>query len=185
MTVETELAAPAILVAVPQLGDPNFSRGVVFMIEHGEQGTMGLLLNRPTDLDVGDFCESQKMRWAGDRSGLVFQGGPVQTERAFILHDSDHKGPETETVMEEVRLSYSLESLKMLADNPPRRYRIFLGYSGWGAGQLAEEISSGAWLFGQANSQLIFDAPADRIWEVALREMGIDPVQLMHSGAVH
>jgi len=183
--VETELAAPSFLIAVPQLGDPNFSRGVVLVIDHGDHGTMGLLINRPTDLDVKDFCESQNMKWAGDGSGLIYQGGPVQTERAFILHASEHKGPETEPVFDGVNLSYSLESLKLLADEPPSRYRIFLGYAGWGPGQLAEELTTGAWLLGQPNPKLIFDAAVADIWETALREKGIDPVQLMHSGAVH
>jgi putative transcriptional regulator len=185
MVVETELRAPAFLIAVPQLGDPNFNRGVVFILEHGEQGSMGLVLNRPTDLDINAFCESQEMKWAGDSSGFVFQGGPVQTERAFILHASEHEGPETEEVLGQVRLSYSLESLKLLADQPPNKLRIFLGYAGWGPGQLAEELTAGAWLLGQANEALIFDPRTESVWEQALREMGIDPVQLMHSGAVH
>lgn len=185
MIVEAELAAPTFLVAVPQLGDTNFNRGVVFIIEHGAEGSMGLLLNRPTDLAVSQFCESQNMRWSGDGRGPIFQGGPVQTERAFILHASDHQGPETEAVLGNVRLSYSLESLKLLADRPPNRVRIFLGYAGWGPGQLAEELTSGAWLMGQASERLIFSADTENVWEIALREMGIDPVQLMHSGAVH
>lgn len=185
MTVETELAAPAFLIAMPQLGDPNFSRAVVFIIDHGEHGSMGLMLNRPTDLAIADFCASQNMSWAGDGSGPVYQGGPVQTERAFILHASEHQGPETEGVMDAIKLSYSLESLRLLADKPPNRIRIFLGYAGWGPGQLAEELTSGAWLLGQPNDRLIFDAAADGVWEAALREMGIDPMQLMHSGAVH
>jgi len=185
MTVETELAAPTFLVAVPQLGDPNFNRGVVFIFDHGEHGTMGLLLNRPTDLNVTDFCKSQNMKWAADGSPRIHQGGPVQTERAFILHASAHKGPETEAVYDSVRLSYSLESLEMLSSKPPDRYRIFLGYSGWGPGQLAEELTAGAWLVGQPNDSLMFDVAVDDIWDRALREMGIDPVLLMHSGALH
>jgi putative transcriptional regulator len=185
MIVQTELAAPAFLVAVPQLGDPNFNRGVVLVLEHGEQGSMGLMLNRPTDLNITSFCQSQNMRWAGDGAGYIFQGGPVQTERAFILHASEHKGPETEDVITDVRLSYSLESLKLLADEPPDRVRIYLGYAGWGPGQLAEELTAGAWLFGSPSDKLIFDTDPARVWEAALHDMGIDPVQLMHSGAVH
>jgi putative transcriptional regulator len=185
MIVETELAAPAFLIAVPQLGDPNFNRGVVLVIEHGEQGSMGLILNRPTDLNVTSFCQSQNMRWAGDGTGHIFQGGPVQTERAFILHASEHQGPETESVVDQVRLSYSLESLKLLADRPPNRVRIYLGYAGWGPGQLAEELTGGAWLLGSPSDKLIFETAPDRVWELALHEMGIDPVQLMHSGALH
>jgi putative transcriptional regulator len=185
MTVETELAAPAFLIAMPQLGDPNFTRGVVFILDHGEHGSMGLVINRPTELAIGDFCASQNMNWGETNAGVVFQGGPVQTERAFILHASEHQGPETEAVMDGIRLSYSLESLRLLADQPPRHYRIFLGYAGWGPGQLAEELTAGAWLLGQPNGRLIFEAPVEDVWEAALGDMGIDPMQLMHSSAVH
>ena len=185
MGIETELGAPAFLIAVPQLGDPNFVRGVVFILEHGEHGSMGLLINRPSSLPIGAFCASQSMEYRGDTSALVHQGGPVQTDRAFILHASDHEGPETESVMEGVRLSYSLESLRMLADDPPANLRVFLGYAGWGPGQLAEEISAGAWLVSNPTERLVFETPPDEVWEASLRDLGIEPVQLMHSGAVH
>jgi putative transcriptional regulator len=185
MTIETELRAPCFLVAVPQLGDPNFHRGVVLVLEHGEEGTMGLIINRPSTLDLATFCSSQNMRFKGDAKRLVYQGGPVQTDRAFILHASSHEGPETERVVGELRLSYSLESLRLIVDNPPDRLRVYLGYSGWGPNQLAEEITQGAWLVGQTNVGLVFGDDVDAIWVGALREMGIDPVQLMHSGAVH
>jgi putative transcriptional regulator len=185
MIDETELAAPAFLIAMPQLGDPNFLRGVVLIVDHGDDGTMGLLINRPTDLEVGEFARSQKLKWAGDGKARVFQGGPVQTERAFILHASEHQGPETEDVVGAVRLSYSLESLGLIAAAPPGRCRIFLGYAGWGPGQLAEELTQGAWLVGDPDEGLIFAAAADTVWETALKAMGIDPLQLVHSGAVH
>ncbi len=185
MTVETELAAPALLIAMPQLGDPSFARGVVLMLDHGEHGSMGLLLNRPTDLDINSFCASQSLKWGAGKSSLVFQGGPVQPERAFILHASEHQGPETEPVIEGIRLSYSLESLQLLADAPPERCRVFLGYAGWGPNQLAEELTAGAWLLGQPSSRVVFDVGAEDLWETALGDMGIDPMQLMHSSAVH
>ncbi len=185
MSIEVELAAPAFLIAVPQLGDPNFSRGVVFVIEHSEQGSMGLVINRPGNLDLKSFASTQNMQFRGDGSSMVLQGGPVQTDRAFILHSSDHRGPETEDIMDATRLSYSLESLKLIVEQPPPKLRIFLGYAGWGPGQLAKEITAGAWLLGQATESLVFDTPLDRIWETALRHMGIDPALLMHSGAVH
>ena len=185
MAIEMELAAPAFLIAVPQLGDPNFNRAVVFILEHGEQGSMGLIINRPSTLPMGAFCTSQNMDYKGDTAALVHQGGPVQTDRAFILHASDHEGPETEDVMGDIRLSYSLESLRMLAESPPRHMRVYLGYAGWGPGQLAEEISAGAWLMGQPAERLVFDVAPDKVWDTALRDIGIEPVQLMHSGAVH
>jgi putative transcriptional regulator len=146
---------------------------------------MGLVINRTTDLQLDDFCESQNMKFRGNGHDFVYQGGPVQTDRAFILHASSHEGPETESVIGDVRLSYSLESLQMLVDQPPDNLRIFLGYAGWGPGQLAEEVTSGAWLVGSPSEPLIFDTAPDKVWEAALHQMGIDPVQLMHSGLVH
>jgi putative transcriptional regulator len=185
MAIETELAAPAFLIAVPQLGDPNFNRGVVLMLEHSDEGSMGLVINRPTELDMGEFCASQNLTFAGDPSTVIHQGGPVQTDRAFILHISDHEGPETEQVVDGLKLSYSLESLRMLTDEPPTALQIYLGYAGWAPGQLAEEVTSGAWLVATPSKALIFSPDSGAIWELALRELGIDPVQLMHSGAVH
>ena len=185
MMIETELAAPTFLIAVPQLGDPNFNRGVVFVLEHSDEGSMGLLLNRPSSLLMGAFCTSQNMTYHGDTQSLVYQGGPVQTDRAFILHASEHQGPETERVTDTVRLSYSLESLRLLADDPPAHLRVFLGYTGWGPGQLASEISAGAWLVHSPSDRLVFNVTAESVWETALGELGIQPVQLMHSGAIH
>jgi putative transcriptional regulator len=185
MVIETELAAPAFLVAVPQLADPNFNRAVVFVLEHGEEGSMGLVINRASNLEMTAFCASQNMTFNGDGSTLVYPGGPVQTDRAFILHVSGHEGPETENIFGDVRLSYSIESLRLIVASPPERLRVFLGYAGWGPGQLAQEVTAGAWLMMPPNDELIFRAPADDVWELALRQMGIDPVQLMHSGALH
>ena len=185
MGIETELTAPAFLIAVPQLGDPHFNRGVILILEHGEQGSMGLMVNRPSTVQMGAFCASQNMLYRGDKSALVYQGGPVQTDRAFLLHASNHQGPETEVVLDTIRLSYSLDTLRMLAENPPEHWRVFLGYAGWGPGQLADEISAGAWLVSNPSEQLVFRFASDTIWDAALREIGIEPVQLMHSGTVH
>ncbi len=185
MAIETELKAPCFLVAVPQLGDPNFSRGVVFILEHTDEGSMGIVINKPSTLDMGSFCESQQMEFKGDNSRLVYQGGPVQTDRAFLLHISEHEGPETETIVDGIRLSYSLESLRLIVENPPDKLRVFLGYAGWSPGQLAEEVTQGAWLVMSPLANLVFGSGDEEIWNAALKEMGIDAVQLMHSGAVH
>ena len=185
MVEETELDARCLLIAVPQLVDPNFYRSVVLLIEHTSEGSMGIVVNRPLELNVGEFCESQSMSFSGDDEEPIFQGGPVQTDRAFILHDSSQEGPETEVVMDDVRLSYSLESLGILAEDPPSRLRIFLGYAGWGEGQLADEVTAGSWLVCAATPKLIFDVGPEEVWEESLRDMGIEPAQLMHSGAVH
>jgi len=185
MAIEMELAAPSLLIAVPQLGDPNFKKGVILIVDHGEDGTMGLLINRFVDINLGEFFASHNIRFHGDPSLQVCQGGPVEPERAFILHSSSHEGPETESVLGDVRLSYSLESLELLAESPPERLRFYLGYAGWGPGQLAEEVTSGAWLVTEPSEKLLFDTPMDDIWEYALHELGIDPIQLMFSGSIH
>lgn len=185
MDLEVELAAPSFIVAVPQLGDPNFNRSVVYLLEHGDEGTMGLVLSRATDLSIGDFCDNQGIEFQGDRSEWIHMGGPVQTQRAFVLHTPGKAGPETEIVQDGVRLSYSIESLKLLAQYPPDALRVYLGYAGWGPGQLAKEMAEGAWLLAAADADLIFRRAPDDLWEVVLRRMGIDPAQLMFSGATH
>ena len=185
MVERLTLSSPAFLVAVPQLVDPNFHRAVVLLVEHGEQGSMGIVVNRPIELDMGEFCASQSLDFFGDSSNKVFQGGPVQTDRAFLLHQSDHEGPETEPVMGQVKLSYSLESLEQIVRTPPPRFRVFLGYAGWGEGQLAEEVTSGAWLVCHADPGVLYTRDPDKMWERVIRSMGIEPVQLMHSGVVH
>lgn len=179
------LGAPTFLIAVPQLVDPNFFRSVVLLVEHSDEGSMGIVVNRPIELEIGEFCASQDMSFNGDATQPIFQGGPVQTDRAFILHESGQEGPETETVMGDIRLSYSLESLSMLVEEPPEHLKVFLGYAGWGEGQLAEEVTTGAWLVAPADVRLIFQSNPDDVWELALHQMGIDPLQLMHSGSVH
>ncbi|MCK5688948.1 YqgE/AlgH family protein [Myxococcota bacterium] len=185
MVEETELVAPALLLAVPHLADPNFNRGVILLIEHNEEGSMGLLLNRDTDLNLFDFFDSQDMDYKGDGSALIRSGGPVQTDRAFLLHASGHEGPETEDVFENTRLSYSLESLGLLVAAPPARWQIYLGYSGWGPDQLAEEVMLGAWMLAPADEKYIYDVPPTKVWEGVLADMGIDPLQLIHSGALN
>ena len=185
MGTETELAAPTFLIAVPQLSDPNFARAVVLILEHGDQGSMGLVVNRTSSLPMGAFCASQGMDYQGDPGALVYQGGPVQTDRAFVLHSQQQAGPETEEIWGGVCLSYSLESLRVLVDEPPERLRMYLGYAGWGPGQLADEISGGGWLLSCPTSQVLFNTEPENMWEAALAELHISPVQLIHSGRLH
>jgi len=185
MTFVTELSAPSFLIAVPQLGDPNFVRTVVFIIEHGDHGSMGLVISRASDLTMGTFCGSVGLEFRGDVEEAVYFGGPVQTERAFILHSSGPKGPETEEVLEGVSMSYSIESLRMLSEEPTDELRVYLGYAGWGPGQLAAELQEGAWLVHEASADLVFATPERDPWSEALHQMGIDPAQLMHSSQTH
>lgn len=185
MSTQVELKAPVFLVAVPQLADTNFNRSVILLLDYKEDGAMGVVINRATELRLEEFCSSQEMRFQGNSDGFVYSGGPVQQDRAFLIHHSDHAGPETEAISGKTRLSYSLESLRIVSESPPERLRVFLGYAGWGPGQLAAEITSGAWLVTDFQDHILFETSVDSVWEVCLKEMGIEPMQLIHSGEVH
>lgn len=180
-----ELKAPALLIAVPQLGDPNFVRSVILLLEHDTNGTMGLVLNREEEMTMGTLCGAQGLPFNGDVTQPVFQGGPVEQQRAFILHDGDRLGPETEEVVNGVSISYSLESLGNLARTPPPHQCVFVGYAGWGPDQLADELRQGAWLLCDADASLVFSVPRDDLWQSALARLGVRPAQLAHSDMMH
>jgi putative transcriptional regulator len=183
MATEITLEAPCFLLAVPQSGDTNFVHGVILLIEHDDKGSMGLMVNKPSAVDMKTFLHSIEMQGRPRTEGKVYEGGPVQTDRAFLLHASRHEGPETTTISGEMKLSYSLESLKMLVDDAPRQMRVYLGYAGWGPHQLASEMSAGAWMVAPVDVNLIFDVAPDTIWDTVLRDLGIEPGALVHSGA--
>ncbi len=190
MPTKVNLAAPALLVAVPQMGDRNFSRAVVLLLEHDDRGTMGLVLNRASDFTAAELIEGQGLRLGGSKPtpDPVFMGGPVQQDRAFILHSKIFEGPQGEHVMEDLQLSYTTEALRKLALQPPSFMRLYLGYAGWGPGQLGEELGAGAWLVAPAERDLIASAPgelADGLWSKVMDRLGIDPIRLVHSGMIH
>jgi putative transcriptional regulator len=176
--------APGFLVAVPQLGDPNFHRAVVLMLEHSERGAMGLVVNRPAPLKLGDVARGHGMQVGEDYEvANVFVGGPVEPERGFVLHDQKEV-PEAIPLFEGMFVSGSIDSLKLLFKGPADRFRLCLGYAGWGPGQLERELQEGAWITAEPSSRHILATPAGQMWESVLKEMGIDPVMLMHSGGL-
>jgi putative transcriptional regulator len=178
--------APALLVAMPQLLDPNFHRAVVLLIEHDEGGTFGLVLNRATDLPLGQLCESLGIPWRGGIERGVSWGGPVQPEHGWLLlGDAAPDHLEVEPVMDGVRFSRSPDVLREVAKSPPRRFRAFLGYAGWGPGQLREELIQGAWLVAPASPEFVFDAPLETLWEDVVRNLGIDPATLVPTQGVN
>jgi len=178
--------APALLVAMPQLLDPNFHRTVVFLIEHDEGGTFGLVLNRATDLPVARLCESLGIPWRGRADKPVSWGGPVQPEHGWLLlGDAAPEHLEAERVMDGVRFSRSPDVLREVAQAPPRRFRAFLGYAGWGPGQLRDELVQGAWLVAPATPEFVFEASAETLWEDVVRHLGIDPATLVPTQGVN
>jgi putative transcriptional regulator len=177
--------APGFLIAMPQLGDPNFHRSVVLMIEHNDEGSMGLVINHAAPLTMADLGKGQKLTVATGRAEQsVFVGGPVEPYRGFVLHDSDVI-EEKVIVMPGLYLSVTSDALKPLLAMDDVRMRFCLGYSGWGPRQLEKEMSHGAWLFTEANALSILEGEPDALWTETLKGMGVDPAMLVVGSGVH
>jgi putative transcriptional regulator len=200
---ETQLA-PGLLLAMPHLLDPNFRRAVVLMVEHDEQGSFGIIVNQPSPLTARELFASLDLEWNGDDDAVVWRGGPVMPTYGWVLHDPvlgmpvsakpDGVTPDM-TVLESggtvpigrelVLSSGSLTILRNIAGDPPPHVRVILGYAGWGAGQLAEEMARGSWLHVDFSLDLVFGTPPDQMWETALRSLGIDPENIVHGAGIN
>ena len=180
--------APGLLVAMPQLGDPNFERAVVLMVEHNDGGSFGIILNRPGNIPVALVLRGFEIEWTGDPMTRVGFGGPVQTESGWLVHEPIEEKPAepgTLLVAPGIALSMSLGMLRRLAADPPERLRFFMGYAGWGPGQLADEMVQGSWLHAAATPELVFETRSDDLWPSALRSIGVDPAALLPSSGIN
>jgi putative transcriptional regulator len=180
--VESANLAPGLLLAMPQLADPNFSRAVVLMIEHSEQGSFGLVINHPSPIKATELLDSLEMAWRGEDSAVVWAGGPVSPSTGWVLHEpvtvaAANTGGTIE-ITSTISLSTSPDRLRVIASQPPRNVRLLLGYSGWGPGQLAAEMARGAWLHTNADPKLVFETPPDEMWEAAMKSLGVNPADL-------
>jgi putative transcriptional regulator len=178
----TDSLAPGFLIAVPHMVDPNFHQTVVLLLRQGEEGALGMVINRETRLRLGDLCREHSIPYAGDPEKLVRAGGPVQPEQGFVLLGPEHQDPEAVQVQEGLLFSASTQTLSRLCREGCRRFHCYAGYAGWGPGQLEREIGDGAWIIGPADPLLILDTPVEIIWGAALRENGIDPAAIVPGG---
>ncbi|MBI3182491.1 MAG: YqgE/AlgH family protein [Myxococcales bacterium] len=177
--------APGFLIAMPQLGDPNFYRSVVLIIEHNEGGAMGLVINRAAPLKLAELAKGHKLRIASHRAEqFVFVGGPVEPHRGFVLHDSQQV-TERHEVIPGLYLSLTLDSLQPLLEDPRSRMRFCLGYAGWGPKQVEKEIAAGAWLFTEAAALPTLEGEPAALWDATLRGMGVDPATLVAGRGVN
>ncbi|MES1255832.1 MAG: YqgE/AlgH family protein [Acidobacteriota bacterium] len=189
--------APSLLLSMPQLLDPNFSRTVILLCKHNDDGAFGLVVNRPLvatgrvvlslDPVVPDHTIGTPHEMVRDDLE-VWVGGPVEPERSWILVHGAGEGEYGGgmAVADGVTLSTSPALLqRLLAPSPPHDARLVVGYSGWGPGQLEAELRASAWLIGEVDCDLIFKTPADRMWETAIRRLGADPAALQMSRGVH
>lgn len=169
---------------MPQLGDPNFRRAVVLVLEHEEGGAMGIVVNHPSSLTLEEVAEGQKLVLHPERKrSLAFVGGPVEPERGFLLHQRADL-PEAMLVCEGLYVSGSVQSLKLLFEDPKERFRLCLGYSGWGPGQLDRELVEGSWLTAPIDVEEVLGVPPHDAWAAALRKMGIEPSMLIMGGGI-
>lgn len=174
--------APGFLIAVPQLVDPNFRQSVVLLLQAGEDGAMGLVVNRESPILLADLCRDQQLGYRGDPSKKVRTGGPVQPEQGLVLYGPEHPDVEGQTIMDGLSVSASTATLGALCDRPDGRFHCYSGYAGWGPGQLEREIREGSWIVGPAAPDLVLDLDAGAIWERSLRGLGIDPALLVPGG---
>lgn len=170
---------------MPQMQDPNFSRSVVLMLEHNDEGAMGLIINRTAELTFADLARSQKLEVASTRSDdAILVGGPVEPYRGFVLHDRDDIG-ERAPLLPGLFLSVTTDALEPLLRDPQTTLRFCLGYSGWGPGQLEKEISQGSWLFTEAHRDAVLVTEPEHVWEEVIKSMGVDPAMLVTSGGIN
>jgi putative transcriptional regulator len=178
--------APSLLLSMPQLMDPNFSRTVVLLCTHSEdQGAFGLVLNRPL-VTSGRVVVNLDPPLTTDKDLDVWVGGPVEPHRSWILVEGTDTQGDDVPIAERLYLSTSPHLLRqMLEPDPPPRARLMVGYSGWGPGQLESELEASAWLVCDVDRDLIFNTPPDQMWEKAIRRLGADPASLQMSRGVH
>ncbi len=177
---ETSLTG-LVLIAMPGLDDPEFEHSVVYLCAHGEDGAMGLIVNRP--LPKLSFPDLLRQLNLGDtppaRAIALCKGGPVENARGFVLHSADWTGDDSLRVADDVALTASLDVLKAIADGGgPHRGILALGYANWGPGQLDREMRENAWLTVDADAELLFGADHDRKWQQAMLKLNIQPGQL-------
>ena len=174
------------LIAMPGLQDAVFSRSVVYVCEHSERGALGLVINKPCDIDLKRLFEKVDLplRREDLASAPVFQGGPVQTERGFVLHEHFFTAPDkpaepvyasTLTIPGGLEMTTSKDVLEALSSGAgPRKVLVSLGYSAWGEGQLESELSGNSWLTVAASNSIIFDTPVAQRYDQALLLLGFE-----------
>ena len=166
------------LIAMPHMADPNFAQTVTYLVEHNEQGAMGLVINRPNGLNLADVLEQLRPDEpppALCQSLPIFAGGPVQTDRGFVLHRPLGEWHSTLKVTDEIGLTSSRDVLQAIgAGGEPRDVIVTLGYAGWAAGQLEQELLDNAWLTVPADLGIVFELPPEERLVAAMQKLGID-----------
>lgn len=165
------------LLATPAIKDPLFASSLVYMCEHSQNGSMGLVVNHPTDQNLDEIFDQLNIQCDDEniRNQPLYIGGPVQLEQGFILHREAGNWQKTVEIATDIHLTSSIDILQAIAvGKGPEDYLVMLGFSGWSSGQLESELQDNAWLTTTANSDLLFHQKADDKWQVAFDTLGFD-----------
>ena len=169
------------LIAMPNMADPHFSRTLTYICEHNDQGALGLVVNRPIDMTLSALFERLSLQ-IGDSAlshSPIYYGGPVQTDRGFVLHAPVGNWQATLPVREAIGLTTSKDILEAVGRGEgPQRMLVTLGYAGWSPGQLEQELSQNAWLTVEAKDAILFDIPAEERLPKAMELLGLDFARL-------
>jgi putative transcriptional regulator len=171
------------LIAMPSLRDPNFEKTVTYICAHNKDGAMGIVINKPLNIDLGEILEQMDIPANNPTTNkeLIFHGGPVHTDRGFILHQTSNQWDSSIVVSDDMCITTSKDILEAIATGKgPKESLIALGYAGWGEGQLEQEIMDNAWLSGPADLDIIFNTPYEKCWYSAAEHLGIDIGKLSH-----
>ena len=175
------------LIAMPSMTDGNFSRTVIFICAHSDEGAMGFIINRPQSISFPEVLTHLKLIGQHDahtlpedmRNFQIRSGGPVENGRGFVLHSDDFHSESSIPVNDDISLTATLDVVKAMArGDGPKRAAMMLGYAGWAAGQLDLEMANNVWLNCPASDSLIFDRTLDLKYEQALALMGVSPAML-------
>lgn len=196
-----------LLIAMPSLGDPYFTKTVTYICEHNEEGAMGLIINLPVNITLSDLLDKIEPdepigeqlnddvgRSVGEATvlidkappdennslqQLVLSGGPIAQQRGFVLHSSQTGWNSSLSLSEEIMITTSKDILMALGtEKAPEQFMVTLGYAGWGPGQLEQELQENSWLTTPATSDILFDTPIEQRWKKATEKMGIDLAHL-------
>ena len=176
--------APSLLVAVPQMQDPDFSRTVTLLLASNAEGSFGLILNRSSQIPLSEVCEQTNLLCSRDFT--VRMGGPVERERAWVLYGPTMHDETSFKVGDNLYVTGSRQTLGHLAVSE-ERFQVFLGYAGWGPGQLEYELNEGSWLLStQVEPDLFFEYEGEAMWREVIRAMGLDPGRIgVGGGGLH
>lgn len=166
------------LIAMPTMADPNFSHSVIYICEHSPEGAMGIVINVPSNIQLGDVLQNMNIE-TDDKmiaNTPVLAGGPIQQERGFVIHrQSPDKWESSLALTQQISITTSKDILHAIANHKgPKDLIVALGYAGWEGGQLEKEIAQNTWLCGPASPQVLFDIPAENRWRAAGALLGID-----------